>query len=130
MTLPLKVYLKSTVLTRIVVKLFSYMYFTYKWKMYFTYTCEFALRRHSDQGVVTKFTNYLLKNNFTILKYTSIISKLLESLVRDEFFKHLTSNNLLDSAQHGFVPNRSCVSNLLEILDFISASLADGFQCR
>ena len=50
-----------------------------------------------------------------------------DSLVRDEFLKHLTSNNLLDSVQHGFVPNRSCLSNLLETLEFIYVSLADDF---
>ena len=31
----------------------------------------------------------------------------------------------MNSAQHGFVPHRSCLCNLLETLDFISASLAD-----
>jgi len=41
---------------------------------------------------------------------------------------HLILNKLLNPAQHGFVPHRSCLSNLLETLDFITASLADGLN--
>ena len=35
-------------------------------------------------------------------------------------------NNLLTKEQHGFVRSKSCTTNLLETLDFISASLDNG----
>jgi ribonuclease P/MRP protein subunit RPP40 len=35
-------------------------------------------------------------------------------------------NDLLSPAQHGFVPNKSCTTNLLECLDFITAQLVQG----
>ena len=35
-------------------------------------------------------------------------------------------NNLLTKEQHGFVWSKSCTTNLLETLDFISASLDNG----
>ena len=39
---------------------------------------------------------------------------------------HLVENNLAFRAQHGFVPAKSCLSNLLEKLDFITTSLVEG----
>ena len=35
-------------------------------------------------------------------------------------------NSLLSKAQHGFVPVKSCMSNLLETLDYITSSSVDG----
>ena len=35
-------------------------------------------------------------------------------------------NRLVTRAQHGFVPSKSCLSNLLETLDFITSSLVQG----
>ena len=35
-------------------------------------------------------------------------------------------NNLLSKHQHGFVPNKSCVTNLLETLDLITQELENG----
>ena len=43
--------------------------------------------------------------------------------MRDELLGHLFENNLV---HHGFVPPKSCLSNLLETLDFIISSLVDG----
>ena len=69
-----------------------------------------------------------LAANYRPISLTSIVCKLLESIIRDEFLNHLILNKLLNPAQHGFVPHRSCLSNLLETLDFITASLADGLN--
>ena len=34
---------------------------------------------------------------------------------------------MVSKAQHGFVPAKSCLSNLLETLDYITSSLVDGY---
>ncbi|HSN66110.1 MAG TPA: reverse transcriptase family protein [Fusibacter sp.] len=39
----------------------------------------------------------------------------------------LSRNKLLTSAQHGFVPGRSCTTNLLETVDFISENMSLGY---
>ena len=39
---------------------------------------------------------------------------------------HLVENKLVSKAQHGFVQAKSCLSNLLETLDFITSSLVEG----
>ena len=69
-----------------------------------------------------------LAANYRPISLTSIVCKLLESIIRDEFLNHLILNSLLNPAQHGFVPHRSCLSNLLETFDFITASLADSLN--
>ncbi len=38
---------------------------------------------------------------------------------------HLTRNNLISDSQHGFAPNKSCCSNLLEALDIVTQALED-----
>ena len=50
----------------------------------------------------------------------------MESIIRAEMEEYLYKNNLLAKQQHGFVKNRSCTTNLLETLDFISYSLDNG----
>ena len=59
------------------------------------------------------------------ISLTSIVCKLLELIIRDEFLNHLILDKLQNPAQHGFVPHLSCLSNLLETLDLITTSLAD-----
>jgi hypothetical protein len=61
--------------------------------------------------------------NYRPVALTSLPCKVGESLVRDTMSLHLITNNLITKEQHGFVPNKSCVTNLLETLDFISDSL-------
>ena len=50
----------------------------------------------------------------------------MERIVRDEMLFHLTANDLLSTAQHGFVSFKSCVTNLLETLDIITEALNRG----
>ena len=64
--------------------------------------------------------------NFRPISLTQIVSKILESLVRDELLQYLINENLITKEQHGFIPRRSCTSNLLETLDFVTDALAEG----
>ena len=50
----------------------------------------------------------------------------MEKIIRVAMKDHLISNKLLASEQHGFVNCKSCCSNLLEALDFITRSYAAG----
>ena len=47
----------------------------------------------------------------------------MESIIRAKMEEYLCKNNLLTKEQHSFVRNKSCTTNLLETLDFISSSL-------
>ena len=41
----------------------------------------------------------------------------MESLVRDKIVEHLINNGILSDCQHGFVPGRDCISQLLQCLE-------------
>ena len=52
--------------------------------------------------------------NFRPISLTSVVGKLLESVIRDRIVSHLELNNLIKDSQHGFRRARSCLTNLLE----------------
>ena len=52
-------------------------------------------------------------NNYRLVCLTSVIIKLLESIVKDALLSHLYHYNLLSNKQHGFLPHRSCCTQLL-----------------
>ncbi|XP_012564918.1 uncharacterized protein LOC105849144 [Hydra vulgaris] len=49
-----------------------------------------------------------------------------EKLIRDTILKHLVSNRLISEEQTGFVPNKSCTTNLSETIDTITFETAKG----
>ena len=51
--------------------------------------------------------------NYRPVSMTSVISKIMESIIRDAIVEHLVKNNLLNDDQHGFVPHRDCITQLL-----------------
>jgi hypothetical protein len=55
--------------------------------------------------------------NYRPVSLTSVCCKLLESILRDALMAHLTGNNLLNPSQHGFMPGKSCTTNLLEFME-------------
>ncbi len=52
--------------------------------------------------------------NYRPISLTSVVGKLLETIVTNHISNHLESNNLLKDKQHGFRRHRSCLTNLLE----------------
>lgn len=55
-----------------------------------------------------------LPNNYRPISLTSIICKILESIIKERIIEHLDTHNLIRDTQHGFRRQRSCVTNLLE----------------
>jgi hypothetical protein len=67
-----------------------------------------------------------IAENYRPVSLTSVPCKVFEGILRDVMMTHLLNNELISDAQHGFVPKRSCVTNLLEFLDFITGFLDKG----
>jgi hypothetical protein len=65
--------------------------------------------------------------NYRPVSLTSHICKVLESIIRDSLVDYLHGNNLIRDTQHGFVKKRSCLTNLLEFLEFVSSYIDRGF---
>ena len=55
--------------------------------------------------------------NYRRVSFTSVVCKLLESLTRDHMVEFLVKHNLINSFQHGFLKARSCLTNLLCLLN-------------
>jgi hypothetical protein len=55
--------------------------------------------------------------NYRPVSLTSVVCKLMESVVRDRIIDHLTAHHLLSDCQHGFIAGRSCSTNLLSTLN-------------
>ena len=62
--------------------------------------------------------------NYRPISLTSIISKIYEKFIRDEMLTHC--RHLLHDNQHGFLPNKSCTTQLLPFSHDISLCLNSG----
>ena len=59
----------------------------------------------------------IILNNYRPVSLTSIVVKLLESILRDQIMNHLVNNNLISESQYGFLPGKSCTLQLLELMN-------------
>ena len=59
--------------------------------------------------------------NYRPISLTSIIMKTLERIIRDELM--FQCNHFIDSRQHGFLPGKSCCTQLVSFCDSLSLSL-------
>ena len=60
------------------------------------------------------------------ISLTSVTGKILERCMRGAIVKHLTSNNLFSTAQHGFLAGKSCVTQILEFMEYITDAIDNG----
>ena len=64
--------------------------------------------------------------NYRPVSLTSHVCKVLESIIRDHIVVHLKAENLINENQHGFVKGKSCLTNLLHALDYLTSTLDEG----
>jgi hypothetical protein len=55
--------------------------------------------------------------NYRDISLTSVASKCMETIVRDALIKHLTDIGLLSPFQHGFLPGRSTLTQMLQCMN-------------
>ena len=65
-------------------------------------------------------------SNYRPISLTSIVCKVMESIIKDDILAYMVSNKLLTNLQHGFVPGKSCQSNLLLMLNFLTELIENG----
>ena len=58
--------------------------------------------------------------NYRPITITSLLCRLLEKILKQKICQHFTENNTIPSEQHGFMKNKSCLTNLLETLEDIT----------
>ena len=69
---------------------------------------------------------YIYIQVYRPVSLTSIVCKILESIIKDSIVVHLNTFNLINTTQHGFRKGRSCLTNLLEYLETVTKFLDDG----
>ena len=67
-------------------------------------------------------------SNYRPVSITSIVCKVMESIIRDTMMNHLLVNGIITSDQHGFVPKKSCCTNLLETMDILTQAIEEGYS--
>ena len=65
-------------------------------------------------------------NNYRPVSLTSVIVKMLETIIKDELMQYFKSENLLSICQHGFRSSHSCVTQLLQAVNDWSLALESG----
>ena len=65
-------------------------------------------------------------NNYRPVSLTCILCKIMEKLVREKVVEHLETNDLISKMQHGFVSGRSCVTQLIDVLDIWTQTIDEG----
>ena len=65
-------------------------------------------------------------DNYRPVSLTSVVCKLLETLIKDHIVEFLVKHKLINTSQHGFLKTRSCLTNLLYFLEEITKWVDDG----
>ena len=64
--------------------------------------------------------------NYRPVSLTSVICKLLETIIRDHMMDFLVKHKLINPSQHGFLKARSCLTNLLCFFEEITKCVDEG----
>ena len=61
--------------------------------------------------------------NYRPISLTSVPCKVMEEIIHSAILEHLTTEKLIAPEQHGFLPGKSCTSNLLESYEIMCEAL-------
>ena len=64
--------------------------------------------------------------NYRPVSLTSLVCKIMESIIRDGMVEYLATHAMLRLSQHGFSRKRSTLTNLLEYLDVLTRAMDEG----
>ena len=83
--------------------------------------------KHANVTPLHKSGSRIEAKNYRPVSLTSVVCKVFERILKEVMLKHLLENNLISCSQHGFLPKKSCTTNLLETMDKISYGLSGGY---
>ena len=64
--------------------------------------------------------------NYRPVSLTSVIGKMLQSIIKEEIARHLDINCPIGKTQHGFMKGRPCLTNLVEFFEDVTSSVDNG----
>ena len=67
-------------------------------------------------------------SNYRPISLTINLCKVFESIVRDKMIEHIEKFKLIANTQHGFVRNKSCLTNLLVFMEEVTNYIDSGYN--
>ena len=67
-------------------------------------------------------------SNYRPICLTSVPGKIMERIIRDALVNHITTNSLFCDERHGFIKEKSCVTQLLEFMEDITSAIDQGYE--
>uniref|UniRef100_A0A8C5LYI6 Reverse transcriptase domain-containing protein n=1 Tax=Leptobrachium leishanense TaxID=445787 RepID=A0A8C5LYI6_9ANUR len=64
--------------------------------------------------------------NYRPVSLTSVVGKLMETMLKERIVEHLKTHRLQDQKQHGFTSGRSCQTNLIDFFDWVTKIIDTG----
>jgi hypothetical protein len=65
-------------------------------------------------------------SNYRPVSLTSVCCKIFEKIIRDALLHHMITNRFLSNSQHRFIKGRSCMTQLLQVIDKWTEILDSG----
>uniref|UniRef100_A0A8C5LXA5 Reverse transcriptase domain-containing protein n=1 Tax=Leptobrachium leishanense TaxID=445787 RepID=A0A8C5LXA5_9ANUR len=72
------------------------------------------------------FTRRVVGRNRGPVSLTSVVGKLMETMLKERIVEHLKTHRLQDHKQHGFTSGRSCQTNLIDFFDWVTKIIDTG----
>ena len=82
--------------------------------------------KEAEVIAIFKKGNKNLSNNYRPVSLTSVLCKTLESFVTDSLQNYMENNKFFSECQHGFRKHRSCVTQLLEVMNDFTNLIDNG----
>jgi hypothetical protein len=93
-------------------------------------TCTFPTRwKYANITPIHKTGSPHDVNNYRPISLLPIFSKILERLMYRELYEVCANLNIIPTTQHGFLPGRSCLTNLLSTYNQITSLVDNGLPC-
>ena len=64
--------------------------------------------------------------NYRPVSLTSCLCKILEKCIKNEMMQHVSKYEIIKDSQHGFLPGKSCLTNLIEFLHYCHENVDKG----
>ena len=82
--------------------------------------------KRADVIAIYKKGTKSVSGNYRPVSLTCVICKVLESIIRDVMIDHMSLYKLYSDCQHGFRKGRSCITQLLQVMEDFTTFIDNG----
>ena len=82
--------------------------------------------RQANVVPIFKKGDKTVASNYRPVSLTSVVGKIMESIITKNIREHLDKHNLINQSQHGFMKGKSCLTNLLSFYSKVYEAADNG----